>query len=250
MKNAKVILIALMVTGLTACATQPVVSEVRLKERLAKSNVRVTPIGTPVQLTERTKSQAVGNFVLASVVSSVAGSGGNAGNMQQLQANMQITQAFGQQLNQALPDNYAVDAGKGVDLALAKKISDYFSAAAPADDKTQELYISVSASRWELGYTSFLTSQDYDLSYGLHLGIQEKLGDQLQPVTTISCAGVAKDKMPLEAWQADNYKNVNTAAEFIVNECYKQFMTSLGIPATDKVVDGSSHAQLQNTDNP
>ncbi|GGI53698.1 hypothetical protein GCM10011430_08720 [Oxalicibacterium solurbis] len=214
------------------------------------SNVRVAPIETPARLTERTKSQAVGNFLISSVVGSVAGSTGNAGNMQQMQANMEISRAFSENLSRTLPQNYAVESGRGVDLALAKKMSDYFDASTGALPKTQELYISVSAPLWELGYTSFLTSEDYNLSYGLNLNVQEKLNDQLNPVTAISCSGVAKETMPLEAWQADDYKNVNVAAEAIVNKCFTQFMTAMGLPVIDKSIDGSNQAQLQKTQAP
>lgn len=249
-RKVGLILIALFAVGLTACATKPGVSNAQLKEKLTKSNIRVTPVDKPVQLTERTKSQAVGNFVLSSVVGSVAGSSGNAGNMQQLQSNMQISQAFGENLNRALPQNYAVDSGKGVDLALAKKLADYFSVSEATPLKTQDLYISVSASSWELGYVSFLSSQDYKLNYGLNLQIQEKVDNQFQPVTTISCMGAAKEQMPLEAWQADNYKKVNDAAERIVNDCFTQFMTSMDFPVRNQSVDGSSHAQLQKTETP
>ncbi|GGI20440.1 hypothetical protein [Oxalicibacterium faecigallinarum] len=234
---------------LAGCASKPVVSTVPLKERMAGSRVFVMPVDKPVQLSERNKSQAVGNFMLSSVAGSVLGSGGGAANMQQLQANMQISQAFSQQMNKALPQSYAVDAGKGVDLALAKKVSDYFIAANPADANAKELHIFVSASRWELGYISMLTSQDYNLNYGLNLNIQEKVNDKFQLVSTLSCSGIAKEKMPLDVWKADNYKNVDVAAEVIINDCFKQFMTSIGAPMI-KEVDGTNHAQLEKGEAP
>ena len=243
-------MIALLASGLTACATKPVISDAQLKEKLMKSNVRVMPIETPARLTERTKSQAVGNFLISSVVGSVAGSTGNAANMQQMQANMEISRRFSENLSRTLPQNYTVESGRGVDLALAKKISDYFDASNAAPQKSQELYISISASLWELGYASFLASQDYNLSYDLNLNVQEKLNDQLNPVTAISCSGVAKDAMPLEEWQAEDYKKVNAAADTIVNECFVQFMTAMGLPVADQSVDGSSHAQLEKAETP
>lgn len=84
------------------------------------SHIVVSPISKPAQLAERTKAQAIGNFVVSSVAGSVAGSAGDARKMQQLQSNMNIGQTFGRELSKALPDSYGVSAGKGADLALAK----------------------------------------------------------------------------------------------------------------------------------
>ncbi len=98
----------------------PLTSKDALKDSILNSHIVVAPIAKPAQLAERTKAQEIGNFVVSSVAVSVAGSAGDARNMQQLQNNMNIGQTFGRELSKALPDSYAVGAGKGADLALAK----------------------------------------------------------------------------------------------------------------------------------
>jgi hypothetical protein len=153
---------SLIAFAVTACSTTPAISEDALRETLLNSNVVVAPITKPAQLAERTKAQAIGNFVVSSVVGSVAGSAGDARNLQQLQNNMQIGQAFSRELSRALPDSYTVSDGKGADLALAKKLFDYFDNRPSATAKaSRELTITVNTPLWELGYVSFLTSQDY-----------------------------------------------------------------------------------------
>lgn len=97
-------LLALFALTFSACSTKPVITNTQLKDRLISSDVTILPIDKPVSLVERTKAQAIGNMVVSSVAGSAVASSGGAGNMQQLQNNVQIGQQFGQQLNRALPD--------------------------------------------------------------------------------------------------------------------------------------------------
>jgi hypothetical protein len=220
----------LLTLAITACSTTTQLPKNVLRETILNNHVAVAPIAKPAQLSERTKAQAIGNFVVSSVVGSLAGSAGDAKNLQQLQSNAEIGRAFSQELSKALPDSYAVGAGKGADLALAKKIDDYLSNLAPSSAPSQrELSIAVNTSLWELGYVSFLTSQDYALNYGLQVIFLEQKDGKQRPIKTISCGSSAKEKMPLENWKAENYKAVDASAEIIVNACFSQFLAETGL---------------------
>ncbi|GAB7562011.1 hypothetical protein LG202_00500 [Methylobacillus methanolivorans] len=202
---------------LGACSTTPTVSSSQLRQKLTDSRV-----------------------VVSSVAGSVLGSGGNAGNMQQLQNNMQISQQFSQQLYQSLPQTYKVGSGHGADLALAKKVSDYFNPEnVSSTEKSQEIHISISGSLWELGYISMLTSQDYALNYGMHFLIKEKQGDKFKVLAVMHCAGSAKEKMELDAWKANAYAKVNEAATTIVDKCFNDFIAFSGLPLSTKMASAN-----------
>lgn len=158
--------IVISLLALTACSTAghpPELAATEIGPKLLSSHVIVQPVSEPVMLSERTKAQATGNFLFASLASSVIGSTGQAGNPQAFQANAEIAQTFGQQLQQALPEGEAVASGQGVDVALAGKFAEYF-AGVPVDKTGNDVSIQVNARKWELGYQSFLTSSDYVLA--------------------------------------------------------------------------------------
>lgn len=222
-------LAVLLTLTTTACSTTPSISKDALKDSILNSRIVVAPISKPAQLAERTKAQAIGNFVVSSVAGSVAGSAGDARNMQQLQSNMNIGQTFGRELSKALPDSYAVAAGKGADLALAKKLSDYFDQRAVTSSTGRELGIAVNTTLWELGYVSFLTSQDYALNYQMQVILLEQKDGKQQTIKTVSCGSAAKEKMPLEQWKAENYKAVDASAASIVNACFGRFLAEVGL---------------------
>jgi len=226
----KLTLSVLLAFAIAACSTTPVTPKNALREAILNSNVVVAPIAKPAQLAERTKAQAIGNFVVASVVSSAAGSGAGSVNAQEMQANMQIMQSFNQNLQQALPNSYVVSAGKGADLALAKKISDYLgSKVQSTTPSNRALTIAVNTPLWELGYVSFLTSQDYALNYNLQVILLEQKDGKQKAIKTVSCSSSAKEKMPLEQWKAENYKAVDASAEIIVNQCFSQFLAETSL---------------------
>ena len=227
-KTQQFILLALLAFTATACSTTPVTSPDALRNAVLNSNVVVAPITKPAQLAERTKAQAIGKFVVSSVAGSLAGSAGDASNFQQFQNNMEIGQAFGRELSKALPDSYAVSAGTGADLALAKKLSDYFDNR-PSAPAGRELTIAVNTPLWELGYVSFLASQDYALNYHLQVILLEQKEGKQQAIKTVSCGSTATEKMPLEAWKAENYKAVDASAEIIVNDCFGRFLAEIGL---------------------
>ncbi len=217
---------------LSACATNTTISATptELRDKILHAKVTVLPIEKPAQLTEKTKAQAVGNVIVSSVVSSVAASGGGAASPQQFQNNINIGQTFGNELSKALPSSYGVSAGQGADLALAKKLSEFFSKKTSSPSAVErELSISVYAPLWELGYISFLTSQDYALHYNLQVRILEKLDGKVSTLKTVSCAATAPEKMPLDQWQSADYAALNASAQTIVNTCFHQFLTEAGL---------------------
>jgi hypothetical protein len=147
-----------------------------------------------------------------------------------MQANMQIMQSFNQNLQQALPSSYVVSAGKGADLALAKKISDYLGSKVQSiTPNSRALTIAVNTPLWELGYVSFLTSHDYALNYNLRMTLLEQKEGKQQAIKTVSCGSSAIEKMPLDQWKAENYKAVDASAEIIVNKCFNQFLAETGL---------------------
>lgn len=223
-------LTASIALAVTACTTTPTTTPDLLREAISNSHVVVAPILKPVQLAERTKAQLIANIVVSNVVGNVAANAGDARSMQQLQENMKFGQTLTNELQKSLPETYKVGAGKGADLALAKKLSDYFDhrslETAPVG---RELTIAVNTPLWELGYISFLTSQDYALNYNLQVTLLEQKEGKQNPIKTVSCASTAKEKMPLESWKAENYKAVDVSAEVIVNECFGRFLAEVGM---------------------
>jgi hypothetical protein len=219
-----------LVLAMTACSTTPITPKEALREAVMNSHIAVAQITKPAQLSERTKAQALANIVVSNVVSNVAGINAGAVNAQQMQSNMQVIQSFNQSLQQALPSSYIVSAGKGVDLALAKKLSDYLTSQVQSTTpNNRELTIAVNTPLWELAYVSFLSSQDYALNYNLQVSVLEKKDSKLQALTTVSCAKSVKETMPLEKWKADNYKAVDASAKIIVQECFSKFLTETGM---------------------
>ena len=221
-------LIALFIVTLTACSTIPQQTPAQVGEILRNSQVTVNTIAQPIALAERTKAQALGNMVVSSIVGSVAGSAGSANSAQAMQANMNIAQSFSRELNRALPDVCKVEAGKGADLLLAKKLSDYF--AEKTKDSANETYIIyVKPLQWELAYISMLTSQDYALNYHFQIGINKIEEGQQKPFYGYNCAGSASDKMPLDVWKENTYAQVNKNAEVIVNQCVDNYLRTIGL---------------------
>lgn len=215
---------------LSACATTTTRSSAELKDMILHANVTVLPIEKPAQLAERTKAQAIGNIVISSVAGSVMASSGSATNLQQFQNNAEIGRNFSNELSKSLPTSYTVGSGKGADLALARKLSEFLVKNAPSQGNgVRELSIAVSAPLWELGYISMFTSQDYALNYNFKVQLIEKLDGKTNDLKTISCSASAKEKMPIEQWKSEDYAAVNASAQAIVDTCFNQFLTETGL---------------------
>ena len=217
---------------LSGCATtRTPIAELtpdELKTRLQHGSVSVRPITTPVKLVERTKGQAVGNFLLASVVSSAASSGAGARTVGEMQANTQIGQTFGQELNRALPTGVESESEIGVEARLAKRLSERFTSA-PDGTPDNPIELVVSASRWELGYESFLASSDYTLSYALGVAMVEPSKEAPKILRRVFCQGQVPEKMPLDAWKADEHAALRKAADEIAEQCFRKTLSALGM---------------------
>jgi hypothetical protein len=246
--NPRILTTAISALLLASCSTLDKKQELtadQLRAKLHGNTVVVEPVTNPVMLVERTKSKAIGNAVISSVVSIAAGRMGSSGgsvhhtNLQQLEARLdsqaEISQAFsksaGEAVSNALPTGTEVGSGNGVDLALSNKLNGYFSSK-PSDENVHgasPITVSVMANLWELGYESMLTSSDYALNYDLRLSIDEKDGDKTKPLKQIVCQGTATDKMPLEQWKAENYQKVDASIPKIVDECFNLAMAEMGL---------------------
>ena len=233
--NIRSYAIAMSVFALTACSTtgrQPELAAAEVRAKLQSSRVNVQAVAQPVMLSERTKAQATGNFLASSLVGSLAGSTGHAANPQAMQANMQVGQAFGQQMQQALPDDVAVASGHGADVALTAKLAEYFAGMQP-EKVNSEVAIQVNARKWELGYESYLTSSDYVLSYNFEVVASEVQTNEVRVLKTVSCQGQADRKMPLDDWRNEEYREVNAAAEHIVESCFKRVLKDMALPSPE-----------------
>lgn len=220
------------VLALAGCATTttqvPELNGEELKDRLQRSIVSIRPVTAPAKLVERTKGQSVGNFLFASIVSSVAASGAGAQSASELQANTQISQTFSQQLNEALPTGSEAAGGGSADTLLAGRLSERFSVV-PDLPTAPPVELTVSTIRWELGYESFLGGSDYSLRYEFEVRAVGRGTDKPQTLKSVRCQGVAPEKMPLDAWQSDRYAAVGKAANEIADKCFQLTMKVLGL---------------------
>ena len=228
MKN----MLILYILALTGCATTSTrISELNgaeLNDRLRHSAVSIRPVTAPAKLVERTKGRVVGNFLFSSIVSSAAMSGGSVRSTSEFEANSQIGQAFGRQLNEALPTGSEAEGGYGVDTLLAKRLSERF-AVVPDQPTAPPVELAVSTLRWELAYESFLGSSDYSLGYELEVRAVGQDTDKPKTLKSVQCQGAAPEKMPLDAWQSDHYAAVGKAANETADKCFQQTMRVFGL---------------------
>lgn len=221
---------ALLIFLLTGCATQggPLPGPDEVRAQFQRGPVVVSPVQKPVSLAERTKSAAVGNFIVASVASSVAGSAGASTNPSAMQANMDISQQFGRELNRALPSSYEAGTNVSADVAVAQRLASRFQWAGP-EVAPGAIKLSVQAKKWELGYESFVGTSDYLLNYDLEVSATEQSGEKPRVISRVSCAGQAVSKMPLEQWKADNYRAVREAVDVISAQCLDKALKTYGV---------------------
>lgn len=232
MKICTLMVSAITLCALSACTTVNKKTELGSSEISAKiqsSHITVEPIEAPVKLVERTKSKLIGNVLISSILSSAVASSGHP-NPQQFQNQLEIGRTFGRELNKALPTGVTIDSGRGVDLALADKLLQHFNGKqGDTSGNKNEVLIQVRTNLWELGYESMLTSGDYGLNYHFSIVVKERQGDETRVLKTVACQGSAEPKMPLEAWRADKYQEVDVAAHTIVASCFKLALAEMGI---------------------
>lgn len=229
--RCSVILLSLL---LNACTTSQKLTVADLNDKIRNSIVIVMPINKPATLAERTKGQALAKFVVATAVSSIAASGNIntkpgdiAAFREAANAQMEMGNMLNQQLQHSLPDHYKVASGSGADLALALKISTHYQS--KLDPKANnQLYVNISAPVWELGYVSFLSSQNYALNYNFSISMHEITDGKDTVIQATNCSGKSEKEIALESWQANNYSEVDKESEKIINKCYEQFLSYMG----------------------
>lgn len=233
MNTRKVLPIPLAAVCLTACSTIPEQQQAttdEVRSALLAHPVAIRPVERPVVLAERTKGRAVANTVIASMAATAAANMGGAGTTQGMQANHTIASEFGTQLARTLPEAELIQAGTGLDRALAHRLARHFQRdeSSPTGDG---ILIEVNAAKWELGYESFLTSSDYRLDYDIDIRVTEAeiAEKQARPLKTIDCSGTFDRKMPLDQWRADSYEQVGAAAHDIVDHCYDLALVEMGM---------------------
>lgn len=233
MNTRKVLPIPLAAVCLTACSTIPEQQQAttdEVRSALLAHPVAVRPVGQPAVLAERTKGRAVANTVIASMAATAAANMGGAGTTRGMQANHTIASEFGTQMARTLPEAELIQAGTGLDRALAHRLARHFQ----RDESSPEgngILIEVNAAKWELGYESFLTSSDYRLDYDIDIHVTEsaKADQQDHLLKRIDCSGTFDRKMPIDRWRADDYEQVDQAAHDIVDRCYELALTEVGL---------------------
>ncbi len=233
MNTRKVLPISLAAVSVAACVTTPEQQQAttdEVRSALLAQPVAVRPVEQPVALAERTKGRAVANTVIASMTATAAANMGGATTMQSMQADQTIASELGTQMARTLPEAELIQAGNGIDRALAHRLAQHFQRDVSASDGP-EIIVKVDAAKWELGYESFLTSSDYRLDYDIDVHVTESMTakDRTRRLKTIDCSGTFDRKMPLDQWRADSYHEVDTAAHEIVDHCYQLALAGMGM---------------------
>ncbi|MFP4216811.1 MAG: hypothetical protein ACLFVH_12840 [Phycisphaerae bacterium] len=223
-----IFLTALPLAGCATISGQPQASTAELRSALLSGPVIVQPPEKPVALAERTKARAVANTIVANMAANAAANTGNANSLEGMQANHTIASELGTGVARTLPETDLIKAGTGIDRALTHRLAKRFKAdgSSPNGDG---IVIAVDATKWEVGYESFLTSSDYQLDYDLDVHITAKEGDQDHHLKTIDCSGTFDRKLPLDKWRADDYREVDAAAHRIVDRCYELALGEMGM---------------------
>ena len=197
----------------------------------------------------RSKSAAVGGFLLGFIASSAMASGGgmplntNAQQLNQsMQANMQIATEFNknfQTVFTAMAAKQGAEAnaqlgreGPVVIVAqqlMASLLQSPAIKASPlgkADKlKAADLQLLVAQPEWELDFS--MASSDYALKYRIEVSVYQKEADTLYFKNT--CQGIAPNKMPKDEWEKDDMAAVASAALDAGNQCARQVIAALGL---------------------
>jgi len=225
-------LVLVSVLMLAACVTtSPRVAELSnedLKARLQNTAVVVRPVTQPAKLVERTKSQAVGNFLISSILSSAMMTNTGARSPAEFQNNAKIGQQFGQDLNSALPTGRETDSGEGVDRYLVDLLADRFPVRQPLPD-AGSIELVTSMLQWELGYESFVGNTAYALSYGVEVRAIETGASQPITLRSHRCSEKVQQTMTLDEWHADNDAAIKRVAETLAKKCYRTTLMALGV---------------------
>jgi hypothetical protein len=196
----------------------------------------------------RSKSAAIGSFLVGFVVSSALASGGgmpgqNAQQMQQsMQANMQIATTFNTNLQGAMTKVASDQAEKpkaqvareGPVVLVSQQLLDSLLqqrglrtslAAEGKEPAATDLQLRVSQPVWKLDFS--MASSNYTLLYQTDVSLYQKETDTV--FFNQSCKGEVARKLPLEDWQRDDFSEVALAATEIGTRCAQPVIAALGL---------------------
>lgn len=224
----------------------------------------------------RTKSAAVGSFLVGFIVSSALASGGGSGggmpanaqqmqkNMQAMQANMQantkMATAFHQDFQVAMTQIASDQAAKpkaqiakeGPVISVSQQLmaslfqepdikmslASDAQPAAPAD-----LQLRVSQPEWKLDFS--MASSEYTLRYQIDASLYQKESDTVFYKET--CKGEAQKKLAIEDWERDDFSEVALAAGDIANRCAATLTAALGLRTAPVAPPSSPAAETTTT---
>lgn len=196
----------------------------------------------------RSKSAAIGGFLLGFIANSAMASGGgmpSGGNAQQMHQNMQANMQMGMQFNQnvqtaftsiaasqaAKPSGQVGKEGPVVLVAqqLAASLAQNPSIKASylqtnEKPKPTDLQLRISQPEWLLDFS--MASSDYTLSHRMEVSVYQKETDTL--FFKQDCQGTAESKMPKEDWEKNDFAAVASAALDAGNKCAIKVIAALG----------------------
>ena len=248
LRSASVLLAIAVMTQPAAAAGFFGPSTDLLKGDALSAKLRAQPVVLSISggvLDVRTKSAAVGSFLVGFVVSSALASGGggasSAQQMQQnMQANMKIATSFHQNFQVAMTQMASDQATKptvqiakeGPIVTVSQKLIasllqepdiklSLASAAQPA--LPTNLQLLVSQPEWKLDYS--MVSSEYTLRYQVDASLYQKESDTV--FFKESCKGEASKKLALEDWELNDYSEVALAAADISTLCTQSLVAAL-----------------------
>lgn len=197
----------------------------------------------------RSKSAAVGGFLLGFVLSSAMASGGGVpqgASAQQMQQNMQANMQMAMQFNQNIQTTFAsvaasqaakpsgqvgkegpvVLVAQQLAASLAQSPSIKVSFLTPNQKaKPTDLQLRITQPVWLLDFS--MASSDYTLSHRVEVSLYQKADDTL--FFKQSCEGAADSKKPKEEWEKDDFAAVASVALDAGNKCAAKIIAALGL---------------------
>jgi hypothetical protein len=221
----------------------------QISERLHNEPVIFNTSESPLQV--KTKSAAVGGFLVGMILSSAMASGGGGGGgatnaaqlNKQMQAETTITQHASANIQGVVTSAAASVSGQQSPTAaklgplplVAQQLNRAFreqhvaivdSATDSATDPAPTLKLSLTQQTWMLDFS--MASSDYTLSSALTMELLDTRTGKIH--LRLSCDRVYPKKMPLDAWEQDGHREVANAAKEIAQHCAKEFAMALNLP--------------------
>lgn len=226
-----------------------------LRQKLQSQPVHLSVSGSTLDI--RSKAAAVGGFLLGFVASSALASGGMqpGQSAQQMQQNMQMASSFNQNLqttvtqmaadqavrptSQVAKEGPAVLVRQQLAAGLLQDTSIQLGGQGGAKPGAADLYLRVTQPVWKLDFS--MASSDYTLLYQADVSLYQAAGDTIFFKTV--CKSEAPTKMPLPAWEADDFSAVAAVADDLGRMCAQQVLAALGIRPSEAKAPATASAQ-------